>query len=294
MKFKAPVSQQHLAKSLFKAGYKLHLVPTGQLWSAHLIPEGVSQSDSPEVFGGTAHTKKIAIAKALSEFVERNALIEYAELYGPTDSTGFAARPLTSFSPIVKMKTRSTAKLEAIERFFSYYWWEDHSICHTKHKLSGGALHVARSLGLESLKFKEICFLEIPAPGFADVLIAIGYLPSNGFVLGCAAGWVWDRPGTLLRAFSELLRHYQIVTKLRGECVSASNEYSSKLVHLASGALDEALASRLASKGLSELSTPKVAVDTPISHKFEDLYYVHRFVFENQPDILKSFNNIVI
>jgi hypothetical protein len=183
--------------------------------------------------------------------------------------------------------------LEAKERYFAYHWWEDRSIRHSLREMNRVKDATLVGLGIAD-KFDQVFQIQIGTPGLEDVLVLVGMLPAQGFVVGCAAGWAWERHITLFRSSVELMRHYHIIEKLRTSNEVPSSMYSQKLLHLASGTLDNALKARLKSVGSKDCPKPRVLFDSEISHRFDKLYYVHRFAFENQPDIVSNNSNIII
>lgn len=286
--------QKEVLQSLIKSGYKISFVPHKGVWSAHIAPAQLKIVDSDQVYGGTAETQTLALAKALSEYVERNALGEIASLDPLVfDSSGFAARPLSGLIPLEKWKTQSAARFEALERYFGYHWWEDESVGHTVSILDEKKFISFEQLDLVG-KFAKIVLVQVQTRGLEDVLVLIGMFPEKGFTLGCAAGWAWERPKTFFRASVELMRHFQIVHRRQLAKIPSNSPYDLKLMHLASGEVDISLQNRLSLIGKKSLSRPKVAFDGPVKHQYSDLYYVYRCVFEGQPDILARINNIII
>ncbi len=291
MNFSSP--SEGVLKHLFDSGYKINLVPHRSAWSAHIFHSSFQGIDSDKIFGGTSYKKEVAISKAVSEYVERNAFKENGKTNRVLDSTGFAARPLGLFPALTKIRTRWSAMHEAMERYYAFHWWEDNSISHSVKKIDKGQDTILVSLDLAD-KFDQVMLIQIDTPGFEDVLMLAGMRPNKGFTIGCAAGWSWERPNSLFRASVELMRHYHIVERLLKGGIQPDSAYSKKLLHFASGALDKQLKSRLGCIGSKTSKKPVVSFDDEISHQFNKQYYVHRFVFKDQPDIVASSSNIII
>ncbi len=289
MQSKGPM--QEVLSHLLNAGYKIDFVVHPAAWSAHIFHSSFKGVDSDRIYGGTHQKKEVAIAKSVSEFVERNAFQAEAQKYSIVDSTGFAARPIQGI--LARKMTRWSAYFEATERFFAFHWWENRSISHSVATLNRGRDSFLASLGIAD-KFERVLQIQVGTPGMEDVLILVGMLPIRGFVVACAAGWAWERPKTLFRASAELMRHFYIVKRLQSASCQPSSLYSEKLLFMASGALDKAIKSRLECSGMKECEKPRVMFDGKINHQFEDIYYVHRFCFVDQPDILSTNSNIII
>jgi hypothetical protein len=291
MQFYRPL--QEVLNYALQSNYKVNFVPHHSAWSVHIFHSSFEGIDSDTIYGGTARKKETAFAKAVSEFVERNALLEEFQRSKGIDSTGFAARPLEGISSFTKMRTRWSAILEAMERYYAFHWWEDHSIKHVASIARAGDSPFLVYLDMGD-KFSRVFQIQVGTPGLEDVLVLIGMLHDKGFVVGCAAGWAWERHETLFRASAELMRHYHIVRRLRAQNVQLTSVYSQKLLHLASGSLDVALNNRLEKNGSRNCRRPRVLYDGEVKHRFDSLYYVHRYCFEDQPDIVLSNNNIII
>lgn len=279
---------------LFETGYQLNYIKHQGAWSVHIVPCGVDGIDSDRVYGGTDEIRDVALAKALSEYVERQAMAKASTTFPfIADSTGFSAWPCVGPKFFIKWKTRITARFEAIERYSGYHWWADESIRSKAYELNEKQIIPLTWLDLKG-QFSRFNLIQIESRGFEETLVLIGLLPKGGFTIGCAAGWRWNRQHTLMRACVELMRHFHIVKRNAANPTKNPTRYGKKLMHLSSGELDDKLCARLQINGKYPIKFPAIAFDGPIAHDFEDLYYVHRFVFEHQPDIFVDFNNIVM
>ncbi|MFO0453272.1 MAG: hypothetical protein ACK52I_32195 [Pseudomonadota bacterium] len=287
------IQTREVLSHIIRSGYKIDLVRHPEAWSAHIFHPQIQGISSEDIYGGTAKVKEIAISKAVSEFVERQAFYEKSRTDVISDSTGFSARPRSSRISLAKTKTKWSSKLEAMERYYAFHWWEDHSVSHAIRVIDTINFNLFIGLGIKD-KFKKAFLIQVGTPGFEDVLVLIGMLPYQGFAVGCAAGWAWERDQTLFRACVELMRHYHIIEKLTSSNDEPSSLYTKKLLHLASGSLDQDLLDRLESKGNKKCRKPRAIIDEEVPHQFSKLYYVHRFCFEDQPDILNQWNNIII
>ncbi len=288
--------KKEVLQVLFAEGYKADFIRHLGAWSVHLRPSAMTSPSSGQAFGGTASDKELALNKAVSEYVERQAMIEYFSTQNELasiDSSGFAARPYGLVPWLTKLQVRNTARLEAMERFYGSAWFHNLQIGHTVIDLETNRLPLFRNLGLHS-KFSNICLVQINTPHWEDVLILVGLLPTSGFVVGCAAGWIWNRGQTLYRAAVELMRHAAIVKSILTHDLPVESEYTNKLIYHATGAADGPLRNRLSIKGTSSCDKPEVEVDESVPHRFAKHYYVHRFIFKNQPKIFASLESLIV
>lgn len=236
---------------------------------------------SESVAMGVDKDPQIALAKALSEFLERKLSKESPDevVRFTARSDGFAAYPVYEDQESSKMRARANAMGEAIERFAWASWWDDIDVAYNKTEIE------IQEMGLLQPEFqlKSLSSLSVPTGSQQALKILLAENKSGGFITGGAAGMVDQESETFSRAFGELLRHLLVVNKMKSSDRSELSFYEKRLWGFASGDWRDLVLARLEKTSDRILSLPKLIVDQPISHPHSDILSIHRCLFENQP-----------
>lgn len=251
--------------------------------SSPLMPESVTT--------GLAFSPDTALLKALTEYVERAALIEAGskgvEACLTDRSDGIAAFPkVLTLSGRAKKIARSNAYAEAVERFVWANWWDDSAI--SFNSLSAKIVESDSTYPFFKLvsEFTSIKSVHLIQPSVSNsrnviVLIFIVELNGGGFISGGAAGT--DFQAVKFRAASELLRHSLAIRKIKDEKIAPESFYEKRLSYFGLGAGDKIVRERLSERGDKPVALPNLRFDTAIKHSLDSIVAVHRCYFENQP-----------
>lgn len=275
-------------------------IDVAPLASGYLAAAHNSESNdvpiSERVTSGFSRWPAVAVAKALTEWVERNAFAEAFRRGDPVCQTarsdGIAAYPIVGFvEEVARRRARSNALNEAIERYVWATWWDSAEIAHRRDVLG------TSELGIPIIReLLQTCSDMLPVRGFEVVrpaisrsrtklLILMAHLSNGGVVTGGAAGN--PRASTVwLRAASELFRHCLAVKRLAQDSRRTLSFYEERLRVFASGELRDLLSKRLEANGGEEIQLPALSVDIEIKHRCAHFVYVHRCLFERQPPFM--------
>lgn len=250
----------------------------------------ISESSST----GFSEDPSIALLKSLSERIERAAFKEgYKNQLSSCQSErsdGFAAFP--KFYENSDEKARSSALSEAIERYVWATWWDDHEIRFDLKTIGQVSDQFKILQHVEIIKdqcgFEEI-FVITPSIENAEnhkVIILFARPRIGGFVSGGACGELSQEKETLLRAFDELYRHGLALKNIKNKNLTPTTFYEKRLAYFGLGDGNLLIRSRLEAIGTKLIQLPELKIDEPIHHNFEDLFSVHRCLFENQPPFI--------
>lgn len=249
---------------------------------------------SEDVKNGLGDNPYKATLIALSEFVERAAFAEAQNSDHNSGATvrsdGYAAYPIYfGFHKRAASHARRNAFNEAVERFAWSTWWDNSSIgfdlsdiTHTK---DGKFIikHLITHKPVEQILLISP-FLE---RGVGQALkIYLVALKGGGYITGgCAEdGGSMSRSTFYPRAFSELFRHCLALQRIAdGLPFSQDNFYIKRLEFFGLGHGDHLVQQRLQSRGSSSVQFPNLLIDKAFKHQLDDIYVVHRCLFENQP-----------
>lgn len=238
---------------------------------------------SYDVSTGVDSNEKIALLKALVEYLERNAFSESSKkklfpLHSFSD--GFAAIP-KSFPNYIQ-RTRDNSLAEATERYIWASWWDNKTGAQISEIYAKEQSTKIRDL-LDFIEHTNIYKIEpfVKNDSGIKTIIIFIKLKNGGYISGGAAGA--DKDATLFRASSEIIRHYLGFLKYKELNLSPCHFYDERLVYFANGFGNHLVEDRLNSTSDKSLVLPKLIYDTPVPHTFENVVYVHRCLFKNQP-----------
>lgn len=271
----------------------IEISPIGSVFMANVYSGVSSPLVQESVSTGLAATSDLALLKALTEFVERQALCEagrngFSACQTPR-SDGIAAFPLVfNFSGSAAHAARANAYSEAIERFVWATWWDDLEISFDQSDVASVTSEVAELLAAIDVA-TPLRRLHVIRPAcsltFAKVFILIAELQGGGFVSGGAAG-IGDDQAILFRASSELLRHSVAISRIRQGKANPESFYERRLAYFGLGLGDKLVRARLSRQGTKTIELPALKFDTPVPHSLSHLVAVHRCYFENQPQFI--------
>lgn len=241
---------------------------------------------------GVDFDENVAVIKALVEYFERLTFLEGIDLdldiCSRLHSDGVASFPAMDSN--AKNKARSSAYLEALERFVWAKWWDNKEIghdifCLEDSPLLGQQFNVSLS-ALRKLVPLEKIFVVRPwiENSSNQVLMLFGKLEGKGFVSGGAAGSVTEESKIILSGFAELVRHALGVRKIvHGTCISQSF-YEQRLEYFGLGKGDDLVEARLNHVAYGKVMLPQLKFDGEVESKtLRKLVYTHRCLFNGQP-----------
>jgi hypothetical protein len=272
---------------------KMDMTSVGPYSYANVYDEVNSAVISDSVACGFDKDPATALMKSLSEFIETKAFHEGFKngiaSCQTERSDGFAAYP-TNDASICKAQARKNARAEAIERFVWANWWDDESIGFTVKKLNDINLTQAQTFFCEEIQ-KSFSVEKIIAvyPYFENVgsenlVIFVGFLKNGGVVSGGACGEKAE--STTDRALSELYRHGLSIKRMRDGLVESGTFYEKRLWFFSTPKGQTLAEQRLSKVGTAKIILPTVKFDEEVPHAFSDLFYVHRYLFDNQPKFI--------
>jgi len=263
---------KHIEKTHFKSifFYNVYSAPFGQIMSYH-VSTGVDRDE------------KTALLKSLVEHIERKAFdeSEKASIFPLHNfSDGFAAFPKSN--PNFKHFARENALSEATERYVWANWWNEKSAAKIAEVTAQNQTLWTNEL-LSTIEADKIFQIEpcVENSNGIETVILFIKLKSGGFISGGAAGT--NKESTLFRASSEAIRHYLGFQKYREHNLSLTHFYERRLIHFAMGLGNDKVLDRLANLSTHHLTLPNLVYDQRVQHKFDDIVYVHRCLFEKQP-----------
>lgn len=272
---------------------KMDMTSVGPYSYANVYDEVNSAVISDSVACGFDKDPETALMKSLSEFIETKAFKEGFKNGMASCQTersdGLAAYP-TNDASICKAQARKNARAEAIERFVWANWWDDESIGFTKKKLNDINLTQAQTFFCDEIQ-KNFSVEKIIAVypyfenmGSENLFIFVGFLKNGGVVSGGACGE--NAESTTDRALSELYRHGLSIKRMRDGLVEPGTFYEKRLWFFSTPKGQTLAEQRLSKVGTAKIILPTVKFDEEVPHSFSDLFYVHRYLFDNQPKFI--------
>jgi hypothetical protein len=266
----------------------------GQFW-VNLIGKSTDEAISEKIASGFDKSYVVAVEKAISEKLERQAFLngrdEGLTICQTERSDGFAALPKNIPNAIDLV--RENALNEAIERFVWAKWWDDSSTHHLhqiieRHTYSA-FLGESEAFIEELAKNIEIQKLHLIMPHFIssedkELLIFVLEL-KGGVITGGACGLKNDRQTTINRGMSELFRHGLVLVQ-NPVGKDQQSFYEKRLRFFASTEGLKLFQERLQKTGSSIVELPKLRFDSTFSHPAEKTHIVHRCLFEGQPSFV--------
>lgn len=236
---------------------------------------------SESVAMGIDKDPNIALAKALTEFLERKLSKESAdEVVRLTKrSDGFAAFPVFDSVQNSMLMAAKNALGEAVERYLWAKWWDDELTPYLIKETNFPGYSLLKS----EFNLKSVKSILVPAHDSYSLLVLLAETEGGGFVTGGAAGVLGDWIKTFGRAFGELLRHLIVVRNMKKSETSDLSFYEKRLWGFGSGEWRELVLSRLSKNSIGKTLLPKIWIDQPIRHPHMDIVSIHRCLFENQP-----------
>jgi len=251
------------------------------------VPSGII---SESVSCGFDKNPDLAVLKGLSEFFENRAFKEGfengIESCGTDRSDGFAAFPVSE-TVNFKVSARKNAFQEAIERLVWANWWDDSTVGFDLLSMDDISLNhshikfVKNTNTQYGLKKILAVYPHFENVGNESLIILVGFFDDGGVVSGGACGDNID--STVDRALSELFRHTLAITRMRAGKGSSASFYEKRLEYFSSIAGQAMVESRLSQVGFKRIKLPTAKFDTEVPHSLSELFYVHRFLFNDQP-----------
>lgn len=244
------------------------------------------------IFTGMDPDPSVAVLKSLVERVERYALTSgYKKGLSSCQterSDGLAAYPKDIKS--AKELARKNAFDEAIERFVWANWWDDPQFAHSMTVVDGSSLSpLSRNLLTQieqHVAVEKLILVEPKIDSSMNVTVKLffAFLKPFGVISGGACGTIKDQTATEYRALCELFRNAVAISRMNESDAKLTTFYERRLSFFGRSEDGHRLAvERLGFDGTKEIELPKLAIDEAIPHEFDDLVYVHRCYFENQP-----------
>ncbi len=244
---------------------------------------------------GFSDDPSIALLKALSERVERSAFrkgFKNLVISCQTDrSDGFAAYP--RFNENAAENARNSALSEAIERYVWATWWDNPEIgfdLKTINQIEDTfkiSTHVKRIK--DQCHFEEIFVITPEVKNYQNyktIILLARLRMTGGFVSGGACGDISDKKETLLRALDELYRHGLAIENIKKRNLTPHSFYEERLVYFGFGKGNISIRSRLESQSNTFVTLPELKIDEQVPHTLDDLFYVHRCLFKDQPPFI--------
>lgn len=269
---------------------KMEVASVSSYCFANMFDEISSDVISESVSCGFDKDPDLAILKGLSEFFENRAFREGykagLDSCQTERSDGFAAFPNSKIVDY-KGEARKNAFQEAIERFVWASWWDDPSVgfdllTTDEISLNPAQIKLVKNIqskyGLKKILAIRPCFEKFASE---SLLIFIGFLNGDGVVSGGACGD--NIVSTVDRALSELFRHTLAITRMRTGKGSAGSFYERRLEYFSTLSGQAMVESRLSQVGYKSIKLPSAQFDIEIPHSLSNIFYVHRFLFCDQP-----------
>ncbi|MES3038370.1 MAG: hypothetical protein V4736_10730 [Bdellovibrionota bacterium] len=244
---------------------------------------------SDSVTTGFDENIDVAAMKALAEWTERRAFDfghESGQTICQTDrSDGFAAYPTGVENH--RALARQNSFNESLERFVWATWWDNEDI---SFEISTDLSDLERSLiaiGSEFQNISQTIRIKPVIFGMDDHEVSIYFseLTTGGFISGGACDLKSNRKSTTIRAIGELIRHAQGANLIKNG-QSAKTFYERRLAYFLTEGGVKAVQSRLNKDGSKGVTLPKLKFDSEVFHPASDVIYVHRCLFENQPEFV--------
>ncbi|MBL7542852.1 MAG: hypothetical protein JNL11_03505 [Bdellovibrionaceae bacterium] len=271
---------------------KMEFTSVGPYTFANVYDELNSPFISDSVACGFDLDPATALLKSLSEFIEGKAFkqgFKRAISSCLTErSHGFAAYPKCEL--LYEQQAQMNARNEAVERLVWSNWWDDESIAFSKKDLSQIKLNLnEKAFCAEIQKSYSVEKIIAVYPHFEktrseNLIIFVGYLNNGGVISGGACGE--DENKTIDRALSELFRHGLAVKRMRENSLVPETFYEKRLWYFSTLDGQNLVDSRLSKTGFNKIKLPSGKFSEEIPHSLSDLFYVHRYLFDNQPEFM--------
>lgn len=271
----------------------IQLTRVGRYFFANLYNFKNGNAISESVSCGFDENAEFAMLKAFSEYAESKAFKNGRRMgYAPCQterSDGFAAFPKDSNGVQHIWNAKKNAYNEALERFVWANWWDNQDVKHTVKDILDAKLTEYQKNFLVEIKINcDVNRFILLSPQFKSnngeqLFILIGFLNGGGVISGGACGE--DFTKTLNRSLSEIFRHGLAVKRMR-EGVIPKTFYEKRLSYFSTVCGQKQVEERLSKEGKSTINLPETHIDEEIPHSLSDLFYVHRFLFINQPPFI--------
>lgn len=249
---------------------------------------------SENVSMGISKDPDLAIRKCIVEFMERQVFVKCQDfqLLKHNRSDGVAAFPILNEHSVNNAKHNSIC--EAAERFLWASWWDNVNFNHSIISLESANSQVANDIDslIQDFNLQNIQLIQINDLRKEFLLVIL--IASNmkgGFITGGACEFANSgviRIANLYeRAFGELLRHLVAYKKMcEHSKLTNLTFYENRLLGFASGKWSDLVLNRLQAKGIVDIPLTHVEVNTELIHSDNDILYVHRTLFHNQPTFI--------
>lgn len=246
-----------------------------------------------DVAAGVDYDPEMAVTKALVEYFERKVFVEGVESRNPlcarTHSDGIAAFPVSHSD--AQLFARENAYAEALERFAWAKWWDERKTGFSVTPFDKTHFWLNQKTKSLLKKFDEmvpLATLKVIELFTNDknrcVFILIAEVKGYGYISGGAAGQTNQQEKTVLRGFSELIRHGLALTKFIKLKRSPSTFYEERLLYFGLGHGNKLVQETLSHPCEEILDLPKLEIDGEIvSKKYNRIVVTHRCLFQDQP-----------
>lgn len=263
---------KHIQKTNFKSVffYNIWNVPYGNIMSYN-ISTGVDTNE------------QLALLKSFVEYFERKAFFESNEegIFPLSKaSDGFAAFP-KSF-PEYFERARNNSLAEAVERFVWGSWWDNKTNAQVSEIYIEDQELPVKDL-LSFIDSSHIFMIEPLVENESNIKTIIIFikLKTGGYISGGASGL--RKSDTIFRAASEAVRHYLGFLRYKELRLTPCHFYDERLIYFANGLGNTLVEDRLNSISNKSIILPNLVYDQAVQHSFDNIIYVHRCLFENQP-----------
>ncbi len=244
---------------------------------SHTIP--LPSATSSRLASGMDVRPGLALAKALSEYVERVAFLllwqQSTPLSGESSSDGFAALPRLRWVKNHRQQVREISLAESIERLCWPRFWSDPHVAFTTEALSPASTALLASC--PQLYGAQHIFPRIASK--YHLCISMVRIGSQGVVLG--GGCHLHKNQAIFKSLQEVIRHYFANLNIKNGFYSPTSLYQRRLHYLGQYGFS-AYKDRLALQGKAVIKLPRLRHDREVEHPFIDNYVVFRTRFSGQ------------
>ena len=244
---------------------------------------------SEDVASGVSNTPLEALAKSMSEYVERiafrNGKNNGNSLCQTNRSEGFAAYPYLSFNKNKALaRVREISLCESIERYSWPYFWSNKSVNFELQDCKKSTIdEISKLTGIEDIQhiFPSLTCEQI-------LCISIAKIGNHGAIVGACCS---KEKNTAIRgSIHELIKHYIGFKKIDTE-LDIKSDYINRLYHLSKVGFS-LYQERLSFRGKESIILPHLELDGLVNHPFDQSFLVYRTRFKGQPDFISDSPNL--
>jgi len=264
---------QYLYFSKFLPKFTLQKLKLGDVYICAL---NESNNKTSGVFSsrscGAGHSWEIAVLKAQTEYVEREAV----RASNATSSTGFAAFPFIFFKQRAISQAKKYAYAEMVERYAWPEWFSNQNIAYQLRSEVCDANRQFYQAIQNEIEFRNLYIIQ-PQLEISNLQLVILYAVSE-FGLVCGGAVHKEREQAELSALKELYMHAIGLFRIKQQNLQPTTIYEKRVYWISQQ--HQVLQNRLTSQGNAGISIPFPVIFHIIRTKFEKAYVVQRCVFE--------------